>query len=245
MENDQLDTLSLERIVPKRMDNSCPIESESLQLHIERYEFAIKNAVSGRILDIACGVGYGSRLLADSHKKDSQIIGIDNSKDAISYANQHYAGSNIEFIQADALSYSDRDGFDSIVTLETIEHLEEPQKFIEKLIRLLRPGGVLIASVPITPSTDGNPHHLHDFTAASFRSMMNDPSLKELDSFEQVQPFRLKGTKRVGRLQDKKDSFIKHYAKNPRSLARRLKSLIFDGLNNKYLTIVLKKNLIN
>ena len=67
------------------------------------------------------------------------------------------------------------------------EHLPEPQLFFARLVELLAAGGVLVASVPTTPSVDLNPHHLHDFTAAQFRRMGARHGLVEAASHVQVQ----------------------------------------------------------
>ena len=62
------DDLSLERIVPDQMDDQDAFDMKTLQLHIERYAFAIRNGKPGEVLDIACGAGYGSFQLLQSEK---------------------------------------------------------------------------------------------------------------------------------------------------------------------------------
>ncbi len=51
----------------------------------------------------------------------------------------------------------------------------------------MSPGGHIIASVPITPTKDGNPHHLHDFTKNSFLTMFKNIKCNQAESFEQIQ----------------------------------------------------------
>ena len=71
------------------------------------------------------------------------------------------------------MRFADPEGFDTIVTIETIEHLPNTVQFVSRIAGMLRPGGILIASVPTTPSVDGNPYHLHDFTERSFRRLFD------------------------------------------------------------------------
>jgi 2-polyprenyl-3-methyl-5-hydroxy-6-metoxy-1,4-benzoquinol methylase len=93
---------------------------------------------------------------------------VDIDAAAIAYARQHYQLSDLRFECADAEQFSSDQGFDCIVSLETIEHLPRPQQLLANYARLLVEAGKVIASVPITPTLDGNPHHLHDFSKRSF-----------------------------------------------------------------------------
>lgn len=237
-----LDVESLERIVPAHVDSQCPIQSESLELHLERYEFAKRHLRPGRVLDIACGVGYGSAMLAEGNTESGSVTGVDCSADAIEYAKSEYARKNIHFVVHEANSFASAERFDTIVSLETVEHMARPQEFLVHLLTLLKPEGVIIASVPITPSTDGNPHHLHDFTRRSFIEMANGLGLYESESFEQVQPFRVSGLKRNSRLKNMRRNMFAYYCQHPSSLVKRVRSLVVDGLNNRYLTLVLSPN---
>ena len=163
-----LDPDSLERLVPDALDPEDPAARETLALHLARYAFAARVAKPGRLLDLACGVGYGTRHLLAQNPALGPALGVDVSPDAVAYANAHYAGPKLRFLAADALCFEDADGFDTVVSLETIEHVPDPAALFAKLASLLRAGGRLGASVPTTPSVDLNPHHLHDFDAASF-----------------------------------------------------------------------------
>ena len=70
--------------------------------------------------------------------------------------------------------------------------LPDPIGFVAQMVSLLRPGGVLIGSVPATPSVDANPHHLHDFSERSFRRLGAAHGLVEVAALQQVQPFSLR-----------------------------------------------------
>ena len=233
-----LDPDSLERLVPEELA-SDGLGAETLALHLERYAFAAEHARTGRILDLACGVGYGARLLADRAPAGSRVLGVDLSEDAIAYAREHYGRPGLEFAVGDAARFDDPLGFDTIVSLETIEHLPEPQRFFDRMVGLLRPGGVLVASVPTTPSVDANPHHLHDFTAAGFRAMGSRHHLKEIARLDQVQPFAPGAVLRRddARTRDRRSGLPAYYVRHPRALARRLWSTLRHGFNNRYLSV--------
>src|SRR5262249_61299080 len=111
------------------------------------------------------------------------------SPEVSEYARAHYCGAYARVLAADAMSFYDTSGFDTIVSIETIEHLPAPAAFVARLVALLRPGGMLVASVPTTPSVDANPHHLHDFSARSFRRLLAPHGLGERDALVQEQPW--------------------------------------------------------
>ena len=76
-------------------------------------------SASESVLDIACGTGYGTKILSD---KCLSIVGVDVSQDAIKYANRHYrSNSNIDFIKADIFGYNKK--ADIVVSFETVEHV--------------------------------------------------------------------------------------------------------------------------
>ncbi len=234
-----LDPNSLERLVPEHVHPGDITGRETLALHLARYEFAAKHVRPGRLLDIACGVGYGTCLLADQSQVKVTALGVDISEEAIAYAREHYGSDGVQFLVADAMQFRDADGFDTIISLETIEHMIDPEGFIAHLIRQLRPGGIFIGSVPTTPSVDANPHHLHDFTESSFRRIVQRYGLKEISCYRQVQPFNVIPvlTRKETRLRDLRRNLPLYYLARPGKLALRLWSTVRHGFNNKYITI--------
>ena len=146
--------ISLERIVPEEFPKQAKSEQETLDIHLARYFFASQYALPGRLLDIACGVGYGTQLLAKKTLGITEAIGVDLSHEAIDYALKNYSQYNTHFIHEDATKFVDRKCFDTIVSLETIEHLPHPLDFLHHILQFLKPGGVFIGSVPTTPSVD-------------------------------------------------------------------------------------------
>ena len=239
-------TESLERIVPDEIDKDDDFGMQSLRLHVERYEFAKKHLSPGRILDIACGCGYGSYLLATGGQdKIKELVGMDIAEDAIAYARQRFQHPLIKFVQADIEELNDTGRFDTIVSLETIEHLQEPAEIIKKYYESLLPNGRMVVSAPITPSMDANPFHLNDFTKSSFKKLFVPYRMQLIDELEQKQRFSLKqvlGEKRHQRLGSIRPSIKNYYLKNPSKLMTRIYSILINGFNNNYLTVVFKKN---
>ena len=229
---------SMERIVPDKLQEGTTGQT-TLALHLERYEFAFNFIKQGQILDIACGVGYGTAFLAGKNEEIEMITGVDISTNAIDYAKGRYNHPKINFICADAMLYQVDQKYDVIISLETIEHLPKPKLFIQNIQQQLKPNGVMIASVPITPSVDANPHHLTDFTKKSFRRIFTDLGFTELDSLLQVQsysPFQV-AARTEPRMEHMRQGLLKYYLQNPGSAIKRIASVFQDGFNNKYLTV--------
>ena len=137
--------------------------------HVERYTWAARIAY-GRVIDVACGTGYGTALIAGSNKVKS-ILGIDLSEEAILLCRQRYgrAGKKLSFKIGDALTVS---GAQTIVSFETIEHLEAPGKFLDRVHHVLDPEGRLLISVPLDEHEGQNKYHLHTFTEKSFKKLL-------------------------------------------------------------------------
>jgi SAM-dependent methyltransferase len=234
-----LNSNSLERLVPDHLSPGDVTGRETLELHLERYRFAAGYARAGRLLDIACGVGYGTRLLRDENQQTRLALGVDLCEESVAYARERYGCDGVEFRVGDAMQFEDPEGFDTIVSLETVEHLPHPAKLIDHLVSLLRPNGVLVASVPTTPSADVNPHHLNDFTERSFRRLVAQQPLEERACLRQVQPFDVTRILRrsEARLAELRPNLLRYYAIHPGAALRRLASTMRSGFANCYITI--------
>jgi len=115
--------------------------------HWHRYHFATRLVAGLDVLDIACGEGYGSALLA---RRAARVVGADLSAAAIAHARTRYGSqSNLAFREADctALPFADA-SFDAVVSFETIEHIAGQEPFGDEMRRVLRPGGIVIVSCP-------------------------------------------------------------------------------------------------
>jgi len=240
--NDHVNPLSMERIVPDDLLSDETTGAETLRFHLERYQFARQYLVQGSVLDIACGVGYGTALLAE-HPEVTKALGVDISSASVQYALQRYNGDRVSYICSDALQFCPEQQFENIVSLETIEHVDDPRALFSHLVSLLAPGGRLITSIPVTPSVDANPHHKTNFSTKTFMQMGEEFSLNYVASLNQVQPFSpvAVGMKSEARTSGLRRNLGLFYLHNPSHLFLRVWSVLRDGFANKYLTIVWEK----
>lgn len=236
--------MSMERIYPDNIQTDEITGSETLQLHLDRYHYAGRHLQPGYVADIACGTGYGSYLLATEYgEKIKQVIAADIDETSIAYATKRYTHTQIRFVTADALHFDPGVVLNNIVSLETIEHLNDPRSFIQHVSKYLATGGRFIASAPVTPSMDANPYHLHDFTISSFKKMFREAGMKEIDSFIQVQrynPLPLIQRKEK-RSEDLRKNVLRFYLDHPGKFFSRLSSIVRDGFANKYAIVVFEK----
>jgi SAM-dependent methyltransferase len=140
--------------------------------HLARYALAATFVrPRDRVLDAACGLGYGAAMLTESTLADS-VAGIDSSVHAIEYARSAYGMSaTFDCRDVSSLSSVPAGSLDLIVSFETVEHIEDPDSFLRESCRLLTPGGRFICSIPNRwvdeSGRDPNPHHLHVFDRSS------------------------------------------------------------------------------
>ncbi|HXX95302.1 MAG TPA: class I SAM-dependent methyltransferase [Planctomycetota bacterium] len=139
----------------------------SLQEHLARYRFA-QERTRGRVLDVACGTGYGTAILG--------AAGVDVSVSTLRYARTHHPGT---YVAADALRLPfGTAAFDSIVSFETIEHVQDPERFVAECARVLDPRGVLIVSTPnreLWSPRSPRPcqrHHIKEFNRKEFEAIL-------------------------------------------------------------------------
>jgi len=124
--------------------------------HIRRYKL-IKRYCYGKVVDAACGVGYGSHLLSDNPDITS-VIGIDNCGEAIETANAEYADNKTTFVKHDVTDLSI--ACDTFVSIETMEHIENLDAFADSICRCTP--NIVIVSFPDKASTHFNEFHVHD-----------------------------------------------------------------------------------
>lgn len=152
------------------------VTGEIAHEHWHRYAFARPLCAGRRALDVSCGEGYGSALLAGVA---ASVTGVDIAAEAVAHASGAYAGrANLRFVQGSAAALPLADAsVDVAVSFETIEHLPaaDQPRMLAELARVLDPGGLLVLSAPnpveySQARNHRNPFHLHE------------PSREELDA---------------------------------------------------------------
>jgi 2-polyprenyl-3-methyl-5-hydroxy-6-metoxy-1,4-benzoquinol methylase len=158
-----------ERIVPDQIADD-PASQSILQIHLRRYETAARYAKDKRVLDIACGVGYGSKMLHLAGA--ASVVGVDLSEETLTYARKNHQSPGLQFVCANAEEFEWPEPFDLIVSFETLEHLPHPEQFIRQMSQLLTPEGYLILSVPLGETRHLDAYHLHAFSQEDVFSLL-------------------------------------------------------------------------
>lgn len=141
----------------------------------ERYKFTNKFIKKKKVLDIPCGVGWGTSLL----KGTNFVIGIDTSKESIDYAKKHYENDNRKFYIGDMQFIPLEDNsIDVLICLEGFEHVSKDIgiRFIEESKRVLKEDGLLIITCPVLNEkgeTTGNPYHLYEYPEEELIKILN------------------------------------------------------------------------
>jgi len=129
--------------------------------HLHRYFVCLDLVVGKSVVDIACGEGYGSYLLAGSAES---VIGIDIEPECISHAKKKHNKDNLTFLlgSCDEISI-DSQSVDIVISFETIEHHDKHEEMISEIKRILKPSGVLIISSPNRLTYSDIPNYQNPF----------------------------------------------------------------------------------
>jgi SAM-dependent methyltransferase len=160
--------LTGERTLP-----DVPEENYWYQRHLVVYEWIAARVIGRRVVDMACGEGYGSEVLS---RGAAEVVGVDANPEAHEHAKARYVRQNLRF-ERDLIETWSGD-VDTVVFLQTIEHLEDPGAALEHFKALVGPGGVVYVSTPnvLTLAPDGaersgNPWHVHEYRPEEFEAL--------------------------------------------------------------------------
>ncbi len=231
--------LTAERLDPLLDSASSPFDQATLALHVERYRLAMEYVRDADVVDCACGTGYGSAMLAEAGARSVQ--GVDLDRSALMFARARHAHPAITYFEADATRFTASPQPTVWVSLETVEHLPNPRAYVARVAEQVPSGGRFIASVPVTVSTDGNPHHLSDFTRQSFRRLLTAHGFAEERALDQVHRFTLGdvfGGAHGARRRNRRHGLLAWYARHPAAFVQRVQLTFTKGLVSEYVTIV-------
>ncbi|HYE76660.1 MAG TPA: class I SAM-dependent methyltransferase [bacterium] len=168
-----------ERLVPGKVD------IQLLEEHLARYQYAVRILKAhlpegARVVDLACGAGYGTRMLAES---GFDALGLDIGADAIDYAQQVYGSleglkGRLAYVLSDVTHTGLSEGtFPGITAFEILEHLEHPEELLQEIRRLLAPGGIAVVSTPhkgVYQAGGENHFHFQEYTLPEFKALLEE-----------------------------------------------------------------------
>jgi 2-polyprenyl-3-methyl-5-hydroxy-6-metoxy-1,4-benzoquinol methylase len=162
--------LTGERTLP-----DVPAENYWFRRHLAVYEWIARQLAGKRVIDMACGEGYGSEVLA---RRAAEVLGVDANPEAHEHARLRYVRPNLRFERGLVDTFGEPGSCDAVVFLQTIEHVHDPVAVLEHLGSLLALGGVAYVSTPnvltLAPpgaERSGNPWHLKEYRAGEFREL--------------------------------------------------------------------------
>jgi SAM-dependent methyltransferase len=162
--------LTGERTLP-----DVPAENYWYRRHLAVYEWIGAQGIGRRVIDMACGEGYGSEVLS---RGAESVVGVDANPEAHEHARLRYGRQNLSYERGLVEIHGEPGAFDAVVFLQTIEHVQDPVAVLEHFRSLLAPGGVAYISTPnlLTLAPEGaeksdNPWHLKEYRAPEFEAL--------------------------------------------------------------------------
>jgi SAM-dependent methyltransferase len=160
--------LTGERTLP-----DVPEENYWFRRHLAVYEWIAARAGGRRVVDLACGEGYGSAVLARTARS---VVGVDANPEAFAHARAKYTAANLTF-ERNMVELWTGD-VDCVVFLQTIEHVPDPDGVLEHVRDLIGPAGVAYVSTPnvltLAPKgaeRSGNPWHVREYRPDEYRAL--------------------------------------------------------------------------
>jgi 2-polyprenyl-3-methyl-5-hydroxy-6-metoxy-1,4-benzoquinol methylase len=160
--------LTGERTLP-----DVPAENYWFRRHLAVYEWIARQVTGERVLDMACGEGYGADLLAGAA---AEVVGVDANPEAFEHARLRYRRANLRFVRDLIETFSE--GADSVVFLQTVEHVRDAGAVLAHFGSLVGGQGRVFVSTPnvLTLAPKGaersdNPWHVHEYRAQEFEGL--------------------------------------------------------------------------
>jgi len=161
--------LTGERTLP-----DLPEENYWYRRHLVVYEWIARRTAGLRVVDMACGEGYGSDVLARGGA--TSVVGVDANPEAHEHAKLRYVRPNLRFERTLVETFDEP--CDAIVFLQTIEHVRNPDEVLERFKTLVGPNGVVYVTTPnvltLAPEgaeKSGNPWHIKEYRPEEFRNL--------------------------------------------------------------------------
>ncbi len=176
LQRDQPDGVPPLALTGERTLPDVPEENYWFRRHLVVYEWIAARARGVRVIDMACGEGYGSDVLARSA---ASVVGVDANPEAHDHARLRYRAPNLRFERGLVDSFSEE--ADAVVFLQTIEHLQQPGAVLEHFRSIVGESGVVFVSTPnvLTLAPQGaarsdNPWHVHEYRLGEFERLCRE-----------------------------------------------------------------------
>jgi SAM-dependent methyltransferase len=158
--------LTGERTLP-----DVPEENYWYRRHLVVYEWIASRVAGLEVVDLACGEGYGSAVLARTAK---DVIGVDANPDAFAHAEVKYTGPNLHFRRELVESFDQ--SRDAVVFLQTIEHIQDPGSLLGGFARLAPVSYIstpnLLTLAPEGAEKSDNPWHIREYRLEEYRALL-------------------------------------------------------------------------
>lgn len=170
---------------------------------------AAAERLSGRVLEIGTGTGYGMRVVAPH---TDRFVTLDKHRPAnLEALLQEVPNAEFRAASVPPLPFAEGE-FDCVISFQVIEHIEADAAFVAEVHRVLKPGGKFIVTTPHAPmSLTRNPWHVREYTAEELRSLLQGP-------FARVEQLGVTGN----------DQVMAYYERNREGVRRITRFDIFD-----------------
>jgi SAM-dependent methyltransferase len=173
-QQDQPDGVPPLELTGERTLPDVPEENYWYQRHLVVYEWIARRIAGLRVVDMACGEGYGSDVLARAGA--ASVVGVDANPEAHEHAKLRYVRPNLRFERNLVETFDEP--CDAVVFLQTIEHVRNPDEVLERFKALVGPQGVVYVTTPnvltLAPEgaeKSGNPWHVKEYRPEEFRNL--------------------------------------------------------------------------
>ena len=207
--------------------------------HMVVYDYIEPHITGKNVLEIGCNEGFGAALLA---KKAKYVLGVDCERELIETAKEENSAANVEFLREDVNYLCLEPGsFDVVVAFHFIEHFDDPDYFLTRVRRWLKPGGLLILSTPNREQSLSYdriplyPYHHTEYTKAELLTLLGR-------YFPLINIYGVKGKQKVEALREKKRQRIgifkklgltRLYTYLPLGVRKRIFTFMARTLNKK------------
>jgi len=179
MQRDQPEGVPPLELTGERTLPDIPEENYWFRRHLAVYEWIAERCRGLRVVDLACGEGYGAEVLA---RTASDVIGVDANSEAYEHARRRYVRDNLRFERGLVEEFDSKR--DAVVFLQTIEHIHEPDRLLERIAAIAPVAYIstpnLLTLAPPGAQKSENPWHLREYDPGQYRALL-EPHFSQVE----------------------------------------------------------------